>query len=291
MNLERMLNKCDRIYVQKIPPDTPAGTTLNINLSGVQGKILNGSGIALTLPFQQPGQKKKERFSVLQIDFDEKYFFDEIEINLTTAKIRCTGRINSPIVTSNFVLTGGRSTLTTFYRRKNKDKILHAYFGLTGGHFLGIDSALSKYDLVFCVDTNCGTGASGEKVSVTSAIIGRPMNIADSAISLGDVIDYQCVAPMPSGNPEIEGIWRCFAHVYKENPHLLGKKTALITDTEYSLIKSWQSRDLSFFDGYMLPDGIDIFYATSDAGSDEFFVNRLIKTCDQRNDAKIGSVK
>ena len=64
------------------------------------------------------------------------------------------------------------------------------------------------------------------------------------------------------------------------DPDFFAKPTALITDTEYALVKDWQARVAPLYGDYMLPDGVDVVYATADAGSDEFIPNRLIKACD-----------
>lgn len=291
MRLEKMLEAAkDQVLFQRFPEDMPPAQILEITLSGVKSNMLDAEGLMLVLPKQQANQPRNERFSKLEIDFGKKVKIREMHANLTTSEIICIGQIYSPIIVANGHLGDARSTLTTYYARKNKNKILHAYFQLPGSHFLGIEKVLATYDQVFCVDTNSAVARDGRKVAVTTAIIGKPKTLAESAMYIGETTEYQCVAYDPPGNPEIHGIWMCFCHIYKEHPALLENRIALITDTEYGRIKDWQSRSDPFFEGWMLPEGIDIFYATSDAGGDEFTPNRLIKNCDQLSAKKMKEI-
>lgn len=288
MRLEKMLDPTkDEVVIERFPPEMPAAQVVEITINDVKKTMLNAEGLVLLTPQCQPSQKRQERFSRLEIDFGKKVKLREMHINISTSLITCIGQLDSPLVLNNIPLFDTRSTLTTYYKRKNKNKILHAYFYLEGSHFLGIDKILSEYDQIFCFDTNCATTPDNKKIAVTTAIIAKPQSIAQSALFLGETTEYQSVAYDPPGNPEIYGIWMCFCHIYKEQPALLGNKIALITDTEYGLIKDWQTRSSPFFNGMNLPEGIDIFYATSDAGGDEFMPNRLIKKCDQLSANKI----
>lgn len=52
-----------------------------------------------------------------------------------------------------------RSTLTTYYERKGKKKLLHAYFQGAGHALINIDRVFEPYGRVYCVDTNSAIGA------------------------------------------------------------------------------------------------------------------------------------
>ena len=47
------------------------------------------------------------------------------------------------------------------------------------------------------------------------------------------------------------------------------------------------ARSEPFYDGHRLPDGVDIFYASADAGSEEFLPNQLMRTCDSLSTRKL----
>lgn len=288
MHLGRMkVSSPDGMFVERIPEHVGAATKFTITLSDVKKQMLNGEGMMFVLPKVQKNQKRQKRFSKLEIDFDHKVKLRELRINFTTSEVTCIGQVESALVLISSVLTGARYTLTTYYSRKRKDKILHAYFDLKTSSFFGIENVLGRYDQVFCIDTNCGISKNGKKIAVTSAIISKPELIAGAALGFGETLDFQCVVVDPPGNPEVHGIWMCFQQIYKMRRDLLGDRIALITDTEYATIRAWQLRQAPFFDGMMMPEGIDFFYATSDAGGDEFMPNRLIKACDQRSAEKL----
>ncbi len=289
MRIDRMLEGGnDQILLHRFPSDMQPAQIVELTISGVISKLLNAEGLALTLPKKQKNNVKIERFSTIKIDFGQKFKIQSLHANLTTSEITCIGQPNSPIIIRSTPPSSAKATLITYYKKENgKNKILHAYFNIPGRHYLQIEKALSIYDQIFCIDTNSKTTKDGRVVSVTTAIIGSPKTLADSALWIGETVEYQAVAYDPPGNPEIYGIWMCFCHIYKDRPDLLKDKIALITDTEYDKISSWQNRTEAFFEGHKLPDGIDIFYATSDAGIEEFLPNKLIKMCDKMNDQKI----
>lgn len=292
MRLDRMLEGGnDQILLERFPSDMKPAQIVEVTLSGVVSKMLNAEGLALVLPKKQKNHVKNERFSTIQIDFGEKVKIHSLYANLTSSEITCIGQPNSPIILiSHTHLHSARATLKTYYKRKGKDKILHAYFNIPGRHYLNIGKALSTYDQIFCIDTNSAQTKDGRRVAVTTAIIGKPTTLADSAVWIGETTEYQSVAYDPPGNPEIHGIWMCFCHIYKNRPDLLKDRIALITDTEYNKITAWQNRTDAFFDDQKLPEGIDIFYATSDAGIEEFLPNKLIKMCDRLNDKKLQEI-
>ncbi len=280
-------NNGERFLVQRFPESVGAATTFIVTLGDVKKHVLDTDGLMLSHPKVQEKQKRHERSSTLEIQFDHKVKLRELRIDFATSEVTCIGQIDSSLVLVNSMLSGARYSLTTYYPRKDKKKVLHAYFELRNSSYLAMENVLARYDRIFCVDTNCVLSKNKKKVAVTSAIIAKPDVVAGVALGFVDTVDFQGVVVDPPGNPEVYGIWTCFSHILKERPDLLGDRIALITDTEYGLIRQWQLRQVPFINGMMLSEGIDIFYATSDAGGDEFMPNRLIKTCDQRSAAKL----
>lgn len=292
MRIDRMLEGGnDQLLLHSFPSDMQPAQIVEFTLSGVISQLFNAEGLALTPPKKQKNNVKTERFSTITIDFGEKFKIHSLHANFTTSEITCIGQPNSPIIIRSTPLSSARATLKTYYKKANgKNKILHAYFNIPGRHYLQIEKALSTYDQIFCVDTNSKSTKDGRIVSVTTAIIGSPKTLAGSALWIGETVEYQAVTYDPPGNPEIYGIWMCFCHIHKDRPDLLKDRIALITDTEYDKISLWQNRTAAFFDGQKLPEGIDIFYATSDAGIEEFLPNKLIKMCDKLNDQKMREI-
>ena len=175
-----------------------------------------------------------------------------------------------------------------FNKRKGKKKLLHSYFQGPGHAFINIDRVFEQYDRVYCVDTNTAVARNGSRVAVTTAITVTSKKIGDSAIHISSDNTIELVATdPPPGNPEMHGIWMMLSHMWKNHPQLLQGKLAIITDTELGKVKAWNERAEPFYDGHVLPEGVDIFYATADAGSEEFLPNWLMRTCDSLSTQKL----
>lgn len=185
-----------------------------------------------------------------------------------------------------------KSTLTTYFERKGGKKLLHAYFYGPGQAFISIDRVLALYDRVYCVDTNSAIGRNGSRISVTTAITIVPKKVGDRVlhVSSDNTIELVATDP-PPGNPEVHGIWMMLAHLWKSHPHLLQGKLAIITDTELGKVKAWNDRTEPFYEGHRLPGGVDIFYASADAGSEEFLPNRLMRLCDSLSTQKLREMR
>lgn len=138
------------------------------------------------------------------------------------------------------------------------------------------------------MDTNTAVASNGSRVAVTTAIPVTSKKIGGSAIHVSSDNIIQLVATNPPpGNPEVHGIWMMLAHTWKKHPQLLQGKLAIITDTELGKVKAWNERAEPFYDGHRLPEDVHIFYATADAGSEEFLPNQLMRTCDSLSKRKL----
>ena len=123
---------------------------------------------------------------------------------------------------------------------------------------------------------------------MTTAITVISKRIGDSALHVSSDNTIELAATdIPAGNLEVQGIWLMLAHLWKNHPHLLQGKLAIITDTELGKVRAWNDRTEPFYDGHRLPEGVDIFYASADVGSEEFLTNKLMKTCDSLSTRKL----
>lgn len=266
----------------------PAGEALSVEVAGVEKELLSINGLALTPPGLQPNQRRQERFSLLEMEFGQRVILQEMFVNFRTSEVSLFGRIHSALVLAPQTLVPRRSTLTSYYARKAKKKVLHTYFQGAGQPFINIDRALENYDCVYCVDTNTGVSRSGQKIAVTTALAVKTRPLGQAAVHFRSDFTIQLVARNPPpGNPEVHGIWSLLDVLAKEHPKMVEGRLAIITDTELGLVKSWQDRTEPFYGGHVLPQGVDIFYATSDAGGDEFMPNRLMRTCDSLSAKKL----
>lgn len=158
--------------------------------------------------------------------------------------------------------------------------MLNAIYRGAGEVNADIDSIFRQYEKVIAIDTNRGRNSRGEEIAIATAICMKIEGSVGKAASLQGETSIQFQINSPVGNPEIIGIWHFLKLMQMRDPDFFAKPTALITDTEYALVKDWQARVAPLYGDYMLPDGLDVVYATADAGSDEFIPNRLIKACD-----------
>lgn len=274
-------------FVHKFPSDMPPGDELSVTIGGVKKGLLDSDSLIIK-PFKQPRQQRQARSTLVEMEFGQMVIAQELRVDFTTAEIAVVGRLHSQVFLYPQLLVPRRSSLTTYYERKGKNKLLHAYFQGPGHAFINIDRVFELYDRVYCVDTNSAVARNGSRVSVTTAITVTSMKIGNSAIHLSADNTIQLVATdPPSGNPEVHGIWMMLSRLWEHHPQLLQGKLAIITDTELGRVKAWNARAEPFYDGHRLPEGVDIFYASADVGSEEFLPNQLMKTCDSLSTRKL----
>ncbi len=276
-----------RNFAHKFPPDMPPGEMLSVTIDNVKTGLLDSDSLIIK-PLKQPRQQRQPRFTLVEMEFEQRVVIQELRVNFTTAEITVVGRLHSTVFLYPQMLVPRKSTLTTYYERKGKKKYLHSYFQGPGHAFININRVFELYDRVYCVDTNTAFDRSGYRVAVTTAIPLTSKRIGDSAINVfSDNTIELVVTDPPPGNPEIHGIWMMLAHTWKNHPQLLQGKLAIITDTEMGRVKAWNDRAEPFYDGHRLPEGVDIFYASADAGSEEFLPNQLMRTCDSLSKRKL----
>lgn len=276
-----------RTFVHKFPSNMPPGEALSVTIGDIKKGLLDSNSLIIK-PHKQPKQKRQARSTLVEMEFGQRVIVQELRVDLTTAEISVVGHLHSTVFLYPQLLVPQRSNLTTYYERKGKKKILHAYFQGPGHAFANIDRVFELYDRVYCVDTNTEVARNGSLIAVTTAITVTSKKIGDSAIHISSDNTIELVATdPPPGNPEVHGIWMMLAHTWKNHPQLLQGKLAIITDTELGKIKAWNERVEPFHDGHMLPDGVDIFYASADAGSEEFLPNQLMRTCDSLSTRKL----
>lgn len=278
----------DKLFVHRFPRDIPPGEEISVKIGGVESELLDTAGLVIRPPRHQPNQKRQQRFTLVEMEFGQKVIAHELQVNFTTTEVFLVGQIYSALILKPQILVPHRSTLSTYYARKGKKKLIHAYFQSAGHPFIKIDRVLDEYDQVLCVDTNSAINRNGQKVAVTTALVAKSERLGEIAAHIGAVHTIQVVAlDPPPGNPELHGIWSALGFLVKDHPQLVEGRIAIITDTEFGMFKAWQDRTEPFYDGHRLPDGVDIFYATADAGSEEFLPNRLMRACDSLSAKKL----
>lgn len=281
----------DRLIVHRFPRDISPGKVVSVELGGVKKELLDTKGPVIRPPKPQRNRTRQERFTLLEMEFEQKVVAHELRVNLTTSEVFLIGQVYSALILEPQILIPHRSTLSTYYARKGKKKMIHAYFQSAGHPFINIDRVLEGYDRVYCVDTNTALNHRGKKVAVTTALAAKSKRLGEVALHTGSDYTIQVVSrDPPPGNPELHGIWAVLKFLVRERPELVEGRLAIITDTEFGMVKAWHERTEPFYDGHRLPDGVDIFYATADAGSEEFMPNLLMRTCDSLSKKKLREI-
>jgi hypothetical protein len=281
----------EKIVVHRLPRDIAPATSVSLELGGVEGQLLDLEGFVVQPLRKQPKQARLTRFTKVELEFGQQVIAQELQVNLTTAEVFVIGQIHSPLALAPQILCPLQSTLSTYYKRKNKPKLMHAYFHGPGHPSLSIEKVLGTYDRVFCVDTNTAVDRQGKVVAVTTALIAKATKMGEIASHVSSDFCFQVIArDPPPGNPELHGMWSVLEYLVKNHPEHVQGRLSIITDTEFSNIKAWQDRTQPFYNGHHLPEGVDIFYATSDAGSEEFNPNLLMRKCDSLSAAKLKQV-
>lgn len=160
-------------FVHRFPPDMPPGEVLSVTIGDIKKGLLDSNSLIIK-PHKQPRQKKQARSTVVEMEFGQRVIAQELRVDLTTAEISVVGHLHSTVFLYPQLLVPRRSTLTTYYDRKGKKKLLHAYFQGPGHAFVNIDRVFELYDRVYCVDTNTAVARNGSRIAVTTAITVTP---------------------------------------------------------------------------------------------------------------------
>lgn len=271
-----------RYFTQDFPDDIQGGNHFTVTLSGVEKQLFNVDGLRVEPAPKPKNQSRVPRSTEVLFEYATKVKPIRLFIGMDLPRVFIYGMIDSPIVLEPSVLVPKSSTLTTFYARKKMDKILHAYYQNMGHPILDIHLALEQYSQFFTIDTNCWNVRELGKVAATTAIQSNARRVSDNASFIPSDSYYQDIAINPDGNPELQAIHTFLKELKRKLPSWPPKgKIALVTDTEYSMLKEINERKVPLYKDDLLPDAFDLIYATADAGTDEWMVNRLINQCDK----------
>lgn len=277
-----------RYFTHDFPEDIQGGNHFTVTLTGVEKQLLNVDGLRVEPAPKPKNQSRIPRSTEVLFEYATKVKPIRLFMGIDSPRVFIYGMIDSPIVLEPSVLVPKSSTLTTFYAKTKKDKILHAYYQDMGHPILDIHLALEQYSQFFTIDTNCWNVRGLGKVAATTAIHSSARRVSDNASFISSDSYYQDIAINPNGNPELQAIHTFLKELKRMLPSWPPKgKIALVTDTEYSMLKEINERKVPLYKDDLLPDAFDLFYATADAGTDEWMVNRLIGQCDKLSEAQL----
>lgn len=277
-----------KYFTHDFPEDIQGASHFTVTLNGVEKQLHNVDGLSVAPAPKPKNQNRITRLTQVEFEYSTKVKPICLFVNMDSAQVFIYGRIDSPIFLEPSVLVPKESLLKTFYQRKAKNKILHAYHHGSGHPVLDIHRALEKYSDFFTIDTNCWKVSGIGKVAATTAIHSNTKRVSDIAGFVSSDFYYQELAINPKDNPELYAIWVFLQELRRKLPSWPpNSKIALVTDTEYSLLKEINQRKIPLYGDDLLPAAFDLLYATADAGTDEWMVNRLIKQCDKLSTAQL----
>lgn len=272
----------DNYFHADLSVDIKAGNKFAITLNGISTQEIRFSGNKMTPDRKQKTKDKKERYTEIELIFDQSFKALKLFIHKHASVIYILGKRNSPIILEAEIFSPNRSIIKTYYKRRKKIKVLNACFMGTGHAYAAMDYALASCHTLLAVDTNCKTVKTNKKVAVTTAMLASATIIHDGVIHFSqEEHGMQSIMINPQGNPEIFGIGKMLFRLFEERPELRNKQIGVITDTEYDLLEGINKRTVPFYENFYLPNKTTLFYSSSDVGSSDFFSNKLIKMCDK----------
>lgn len=268
-------------WTHTFPEDMSPGESISLTLNDVRKKLINFSGDNIK-PDRQPKQRDKlARHMEIKLRFPQKIKVMKIFLNMNSQIVFVLGKRDTAIIIRPEILKPAEAHIITYYKKKNKRKVINACFLGSGHPVTDIHLAMADCEVLVAVDTNSLEVPGVGKVAATTAIEAYIRDVSEGAHHLQSGRMRQKITIDPPGNPEIFGIGTMMFHFFETNPHLRDKRIGIITDTELNLIKGISQRSTPFFQNMLLPEKTSLFYATSDTGSAEFMANKLIRMCDK----------
>lgn len=157
------------------------------------------------------------------------------------------------------------------YKREKKDKVLSKVPLDPNFLYLNDHANLASYDSIVAIDTN-----TKSTVSVTGIAF---MSWVDS-----EIYQYEvpfCIAYTELTEPREKIGWLAgMEELSRKGYFAKSRKTLLIVDAYLDQIDLINSRELAIHEGYYLPPGFDLAYASADVGA-EYLPNILLKMADK----------
>ncbi len=167
------------------------------------------------------------------------------------------------------------------YERPKGPKVLNRTPADSSRAPFDVDDALKDFDLLVAVDTNTRE-VCAQRTSVTGVVLAYPVGDSRDGQQRG----YWRRCPFAvefsprCGNPENFGWLAALQQLDKTDVWRIGLRVALIVDSDLDALQSYNAREAPFFENDFLPDGIQMIYASADAGGEKF-ANQLIRGADR----------
>ena len=157
------------------------------------------------------------------------------------------------------------------YKREKKDKVLNKVPLDPDFLFLNNHSSLAGYDSIVAIDTNTKSAISVTGITVMSWV---------------DSKTYQyevpfCIAFTELTEPREKIGWIAgMEELSKKGYFAKSRKTLVVVDAYLDQIDLINSRELAIHEGFYLPPGFELAYASADSGA-EYLPNKLLRISDK----------
>lgn len=179
----------------------------------------------------------------------------------------------------------------TSYKRKNDkpNKVLNQI--PLGESKYGIEiNELSKFDIIFAVDTNTKNLGS-KKVSITSRQCCENEKVENNNLLFKFYpFGLACISGIPDKCEEKYGIKLLITEIIANPKFNKGMKIGIVVDHDLVNINEYNSKELPIYKDWYLPDDFILIYASADAGK-EYLPNILISACDKEANKFFEEVK
>ena len=170
-----------------------------------------------------------------------------------------------------------KKSFTISYERDKKPKTILEYPFEQNISVLNQGDFFSAFDYIFAVDTNTRF-INNFQVSVSVATACQIRKQEDRSY-LADYLFMFQYAFYNKKYPEKTGWMKAIQSISSMDCYSIDMKVLLVTDYDQANLMKYNTRDLPLLEGYYLPKGFTMLYAT-DAVAD-FLPNKLISYCDR----------
>jgi hypothetical protein len=219
---------------------------------------------------KSPMSNRKPRTETLILDMEKQVALNNFTIgNYGSITVGSANGAEQPIA----------AYLTTSYDREKKPKVINRLIVSPDNLTINQNAALTRYTSLLAIDTN--KPEKKLKNTVFSGIVLSqilPLRNGEPSLQVSEekVIEIHNLQ-LPSEQSERFG----WSLIFKSKNKLFEKGlVAVIVDSHLDHIPFINRREEPILDDFYLPPHFELLYASSDPG-DKYFVNILLKICDQ----------
>jgi hypothetical protein len=181
---------------------------------------------------------------------------------------------------SDEAINGSMVSYDAYPRASGKHKIVTQTPGQDRSAFKSLKENIeANYDSIASIDTN-DYDLNGRRLAISAAFgTGPVLKPQRTTLEAKQLPAFVVEKIDPSLNSEVIGWHLFFMHVLPLLKCGASNRLALVVDSELGMHDAINHRNSPYYLNHILPDHVDLIYASSDTGTD--LPNKLIKACDR----------